>query len=634
MVVRDIGHSVDGRGGGRRFPEAYVLVECSGAGHYVACKGWRQALILHDAHFFFDRIPPCFMKHIISPACLAAILAVAACNTDTTMDQSTEGFSCRAYLAGIEGAAPTEGFDVEQGSAEAKALLAKYTTFRLTTDLSLLSEKQCRMLPLLFEAAQDMDAIFWQEAYGDKEALLAGIDDPALKRFAEINYGPWDRLDGDAPFVEGVGEKPPGARFYPPDMTKAAFEAAAALNPALKSLYTVVVRDKREGLRPVPYHEVFAERVRHAAEKLRAAAELAEDPGLRRYLQLRAEALLTDDYQPSDLAWMDMKDNRIDFVVGPIETYEDALFGYKASHEAYILVKDPEWSARLARYTSFLPALQEGLPVPDPYKQETPGTDSDLNAYDVIYYAGEGNAGSKTIAINLPNDEEVQLRKGTRRLQLKNAMKAKFDKILVPIAGVLIAADQQPHIRFPSFFENTMFHEVAHGLGIKNTLTGRGTVRQALKEHASALEEGKADILGLYMVSKLKEMGEVDVDLMDNYTTFLAGIFRSVRFGASSSHGKANMIRFNFFEERGAFVRNAATGTYRVDFDKMTDAVAALSERILRFQGDGDYAGVAAFVAQYARVGEALQADLDRLSDAGIPVDVVFEQGVAALVGE
>jgi hypothetical protein len=297
-----------------------------------------------------------------------------------------------------------------------------------------------------------------------------------------------------------------------------------------------------------------------------------------------------------------------------------------------VLIKDAAWSERLARYASMLPALQRDLPVPAKYKAEKPGTDSDLNAYDVVYYAGDCNAGSKTIAINLPNDEEVQLKKGTRRLQLKNAMRAKFDKILLPIADELIAEDQRDHITFDAFFGNTMFHEVAHGLGIKNTIDGESRVRQALKEHASALEEGKADILGLYMVTKLFGQGEIaEGTLEDNYVTFLAGIFRSVRFGASSAHGKANMIRFNFFEEMGAFSHDEATGTYRVNFEKMQAAVDALTERILVFQGDGDYAGVSDFVAEMAVIHEALQADLDRLSEKGIPVDIIFEQGTAVL---
>ena len=521
---------------------------------------------------------------------------------------------------------PDKAMDIQQR-------LRNYTSFRLESDLSVLSSKQRRMIPLLIEAADVMDELFQHQAYGDLDPLLAGISDPGVRRYAEINYGPWDRLAGNEPFVEGAGPKPPGANYYPADITKEEFEAAAAESPerakALRSLYTLVRRDEHGRLITQPYHEAFREPLELASSKLKQAAELAEDAGFKRYLELRAEALLSDDYQPSDFAWMEMKDNTIDVVIGPIETYEDQLFGYKAAFEAYILIKDKEWSARLEKYTAFLPALQRGLPVPEAYKQENPGTDSDLNAYDVIYYAGDCNAGSKTIAINLPNDEEVQLKMGARRLQLKNAMRAKFDRILIPIADLLIEPSQRRHITFDAFFANTMFHEVAHGLGIKNTLDVRQTVRAALKEHSSALEEGKADILGLYMVTKLHEQGELGGgDLMDNYVTFLAGIFRSIRFGASSAHGIANLLRFNFFKQAGAFSRDEKTGTYAVNLDQMEQAVSALSEKILRLQGDGDYEGAAAFVAEMGVTGPVLGEELRRISSAGIPVDVVFEQGL------
>ena len=520
------------------------------------------------------------------------------------------------------------------GSSATAARLAKYTPVRLTADLSVLTDRERQMIPLLIEAAQAMDRIFWMEAYGARDSLLREVADADTRRFIEINYGPWDRLDGNAPFIEGVAAKPKGANFYPADMDTAEFSAAAAgpSGAQLRSQYTLVRRDTAGKLVAVRYQDAFARDVGLAAERLRAAAKLADDPGLRKHLELRAEALVLDDYQPSDLAWMDMKNNTIDVVIGPIESYEDQLFGIKAAHEAFVLIKDREWSQRLARYTAMLPELQRGLPVEAKYKAERPGTDSDLNAYDAVYYAGDANAGSKTIAINLPNDEQVQLRKGTRRLQLKNSMRAKFDKILVPVAEVLIAEDQRKHVTFEAFFSNVMFHEVAHGLGIKQTLTGKGTVRDALKEQYSALEEGKADVLGFYMVTKLHEKGELgDADLMDNYVTFLAGIFRSVRFGASSAHGRANMAAFNYFQDRGAFARDEASGTYRVDFAKMTTAMNALSEQILRFQGDGDYPGVVTFNKDMGVIRSALQKDLDRLQAAGIPVDIVFEQGMSVL---
>ena len=505
-----------------------------------------------------------------------------------------------------------------------------YATVRLTADLGHLTDRQRQMIPLLIQASKIMDDLYWLQAYGDRKPLLESIDDPAMRRFADINYGPWDRLAADQPFVEGAGPKPLGAQFYPQDMSKEEFEAWE--QEGKDGLYTLVKRDSAGALSLVPFSEAYAAQLGDAAGLLRQAAELAEDPEFANYLLMRASALVTDEFQLSDMAWMDMKNNPVELVIGPIETYEDLLFGYRASYESYVLIKDLEWSERLARFAQYLPELQVGLPVPEAYKQQMPGSDADLNAYDVVYYAGHSNAGSKTIAINLPNDEEVQMDKGTRRLQLKNAMLAKYNQILVPISDMLIADDQRQHITFESFFGNTMFHEVAHGLGIKTTLDGQSTVRHAMKEHASALEEGKADILGLYMVQKLREKGEItEGELMDDYVTFMAGIFRSVRFGASSAHGKANMIRFNFFEQAGAFGRDEETGKYRVNLPEFEQAVKDLSSRLLTLQGDGDYMAVDAFVAEMGKVGPQLQADLDRLASAAIPVDIVFEQGTEVL---
>ncbi len=506
-----------------------------------------------------------------------------------------------------------------------------YAPVKLTTDLSQLTENEKAMLPHLIEAAKVMDDLFWKQAnQRDKAGFLADINDAAQKRFVEINYGPWDRLDGNKPFVEGVGEKPKGANFYPVDMTTEEFESFD--HDAKSDLYTFLRRDESGSLICVPFSKMFAYELKEASGHLKKAAELCEEEELKNYLNLRAEALITDEFKASDIAWMEMKNNGIDCIIGPIETYEDQLFGYKAAYEAYVLVKDKEWSKRLERYVSFLPELQKGLPVDEAYKQEVPGTSSQLNAYDVVYYAGDCNSGSKTIAVNLPNDEEIQLSHGTRRSQLKNAMKAKFDKILMPISEMLIAEDQRKNITFDAFFANTMFHEVAHGLGIKNTINGKGTVRESLKNHASALEEGKADILGLYMVTELFKKGEIqEGELMDNYVTFLASIFRSVRFGASSAHGKANMVRFNFFKEMGAFSRNESKGTYSVNFEKMQEAMNALSNKILTLQGNGDYEGVGVLFDSMGMIDAGLQGDLDRLETAGIPVDIVFEQGVEAL---
>ncbi len=506
-----------------------------------------------------------------------------------------------------------------------------YAEFTLTADLSYLTDSQREMIGILIEAGEIMNGLFWRQAYGDDyRSFLDGLGVGDERRFAEINYGPWDRLDGNRPFIKGIGPKPPGANFYPADMTVEEFESAYL--PGKTGLYSFVRRDETGALTLVPYHVVFADELKAAADLLRQAADLADSQDFANYLKLRAAALISDDFQVSDLYWMDVKDNEIDVVIGPIETYEDQLFGFRAAYSTYVLIKDMDWSANLARFATFLPELQTGLPVPDPYKMETPGSDADLNAYDVVYYAGDSNAGSKTIAINLPNDEEVQLEKGTRRLQLKNAMRAKFDKILEPIADVLVDESQRQHITFDAFFANTMFHEVAHGLGIKYTIDGNSTVSEALRDVASSIEEGKADVLGLYMVTALYDAGELgDVDLRDYYVTFMTSVFRSIRFGASSAHGKANMVRFNFFVENGAFVRDAETGRYRVDFDRMREAMADLSRLLLTLQGDGDYEGAAELTNTKGIIGDQLQADLDRLTQANIPVDIVFNQGPAEL---
>lgn len=506
----------------------------------------------------------------------------------------------------------------------------EYARFDLAADLSKLSDKEKQMIPILIDVAEIMDGLFWKQTYGDKEALLKTLTDSAMMQFAMINYGPWERLNGNKPFVEGVGEKPLGAGFYPVDMTKEEFEAL--VHPDKTGLYTILNRDAEGKLQVVAYSEAYKPELEKAASLIRKAAELAEDAGLKKYLELRADALLSNDYYPSDFAWMEMKENGVDFVVGPIENYEDALYGYKTAFESFVLIKDREWTSRVIHYASLLPQLQKSLPVADQYKKEMPGSDSDLGVYEAVYYGGDCNSGSKTIAINLPNDPKIHVEKGSRKLQLKNVMRAKFEKILVPIANMMINPEQQKHIKFDAFFENVMFHEVGHGLGVTRTLDGKFNIREALKESYTSIEEAKADILGLYLVNQLAQMGEMkNKDMMDNYVTFMAGIFRSVRFGASSAHGKANMITFYYFMENGAVAYDAATGYYTVNYDNMKKSVSDLASLILTMQGDGNYDEAVKLIATKGVVGEALQKDLDRIGSAGIPRDIVFNQGKTIL---
>ena len=520
---------------------------------------------------------------------------------------------------------------VEPVQEQTTNLSDKYAEYTLTSDISHLSENEREMLSLLFEAADIMDNLFWMENYGDKEELMNRIGDNAdLRKMASITYGAWDGLDGNKPFVEGIGEKPAGAQFYPVDMTEEEWNAFD--DPDKTSQYTMIVRDENGALKCVWYHDYFEQQIKKAASLLDDASELAGDEEFAEYLRLRAKALRTDDYLESDMQWMDVRNNNIDMVIGPIENYTDARYGIKASHEAFILIKDQEWTKQLARYAAFVPELQKQLPVPDEYKKEVPGSDVDLAAYDAVYYAGDCNANSKTIAINLPNDERVQLQRGTRKLQLKNSMQAKFDKILEPIAKELMTPESMEHIKFDAFFANVMFHETAHGMGIKNTITGKGSVHSALGNQYNAIEEAKADVLGLYLVTKLAEMGEyTNTTMEDNYTTFMAGIFRSVRFGAASAHGKANMLTFNYFQNEGAFTRDE-NGRYAIDFDKMKVAVEKLAGDILKCQGNGDYDAAKAWLGEMSVIRPELQADLDRVNEAGIPVDIYYNMGPDVLL--
>ncbi|MBF0181647.1 MAG: Zn-dependent hydrolase [Magnetococcales bacterium] len=466
-----------------------------------------------------------------------------------------------------------------------EAPVERLVTVRLTADLAGLSDAERRMLPLLREAALAVGSVFR-----------------------------------------------PGGYFYPPDVTREALEKAAVTDPLLKDPHAVVIRAADGRLQAVPYHRAFSRVHALAADRLRAAADLAGDAGLARYLRLRAEALLTDRYRASDMAWMEMRDNRLDLVIGPIETYEDRLLGVKAAHEALLLVRDREWDRRLERYTRRLGEYQSRLPVPPAYRSETPGAESDLGVYDVLLMTGDA-ANTRPIAINLPNDEEVQLQKGARRLQLRNVMRAKFERILLPMARELLDAEQFARVTFEALFLNTLFHEVAHGLGIKKRVDGSGmTVTDALREDAWMMEEGKADALALFLGDLDEALDRVSGSegRTARYLTEFASLFRAIRFGPESAHARANLIRFQYLREQGAITRTAG-GRYRADLERMESASRGLAERILRLQGDGDAEGVRALERRYGVVSPELAADLRRVEDLAIPTDVAFEESFLQL---
>ena len=520
----------------------------------------------------------------------------------------------------------------QQQESPLKAKVEEYARVELKSDLvNNLNDKEKELVRIFFQVEEITDNLFWKQTFGDKSQLDT-ITDSYAKEFAMIQYGAWDRLDNNKPFLAGYGEKPAVCNYYPHDITAEEFDAFEDANK--NSWYTVIRRNEDGSLKSVWYHEAYAEEIGHICTLLEKAVTLAEDPGLKNYLEKRIEAFKTDDYLESDLAWMDMKDSKIDFVTGPIESYDDKFQETKASYESFILLKDEARSKDLAKFVSMLPALQKELPCAPEYKTFVPGTSSDLNVYDAVYYAGDCNAGSKTIAINLPNDERVHALKGTRRLQLRNSMKAKFDKILMPIGQLIVTPEQQKYLNFDAFFWNVTFHEVAHGLGVKQTINTNESVDAVMGTEKTSWEEAKADILGLFMVTKLIEMGEItNITAEDAITTYIAGILRSVRFGAASSHGKANMMCFNYMEKAGAFSRDAKE-QYVIDFEKAKEAMNGWAALILQTQGDGNIEFATKYRAENGGITPALQADLNKINEAGIPRDITFIQGVDVLLGE
>ena len=538
-----------------------------------------------------------------------------------------------ASLLGVATVASTLfSCSTQQQESPMKAKVEEYAQVELKSDLvNNLNDKEKEVVKIFFQVGEITDDLFWQQTFGDKSQLDT-ITDSYAKEFAMIHYGAWDRLDNNKPFLAGYGEKPAVCNYYPHDITAEEFDAFEDANK--NSWYTVIRRNEDGSLKSVWYHEAYAEEIGRICALLEKAVTLAEDPGLENYLEKRIEAFKTDDYLESDLAWMDMKDSKIDFVTGPIESYDDKFQETKASYESFILLKDEARSKDLAKFVAMLPALQKELPCAPEYKTFVPGTSSDLNVYDAVYYAGDCNAGSKTIAINLPNDERVHALKGTRRLQLRNSMKAKFDKILMPIGQLIVTPEQQKYLNFDAFFWNVTFHEVAHGLGVKQTINTNESVDAVMGTEKTSWEEAKADILGLFMVTKLIEMGEItNITAEDAIATYIAGILRSVRFGAASSHGKANMMCFNYMEKAGAFSRDAK-GQYVIDFGKAKEAMNGWAALILQTQGDGNVEFATKYRAENGGITPALQADLDKINGAGIPRDITFIQGADILLGE
>jgi len=511
--------------------------------------------------------------------------------------------------------------------------LAKFAPTELAVDPKLLSEEDRQVVNKLIAAARIIDDIFWKQSYPPGLALKEQLERSTLPedkdylRFLQINFGPFDRQDENRPFL-GTGTKPAGAAFYPPDLTKEEFEDYAAKNPAerekLESSFTVVKREAGK-LAAVPYSEAYRPDLEKIAVLLREAASVTTNASLKAYLAQRAADLLSNDYYQSDCLWIDLKDNLPEIVIGPYEVYEDALLGLKASYESYVYINDRDEMKKIKGYLDHLDEMQKQLPVEPKYKaQDVRGLDSPLNVVYEIFTAGDAKAGVQTSAFVLPNDEKVREKKGTKKVFLKNMMEAKFAKSLVPISRRVLDPADARKVSFDAYFTEVILHEICHVLGINYITLPDGTkttVGKALKDLNTPIEEGKADVVGIANVPLLVEKGLIPKDRENEiYTTYLAGMFRVMRFGATEAHGLGVLIQYNFLREKGAFVHDPAAGTFKVDLTKIKPAVRDLARQFLVLDGDGNYDAVKAFVARYGRVDDITRVMIERLKD--IPVDI------------
>jgi len=517
-----------------------------------------------------------------------------------------------------------------------KKKISQFVPTEIGYDASLLDERQTRVVENLFQAARIMDEIFLKQVYSRnleiREELRSSREaqDALRLEYFTIMFGPFDRLDHNKPFY-GDHIKPKGANFYPEDMTKEEFLQWIEDHPQSKKAFTsefTVIRRDDSGLKAIPYSEYFTEDLQQAADYLRKAAEYADNPTLKDYLLKRAAAFLSNDYYESDMAWMDLKDHRIEVVIGPYEVYEDELFNYKAAFECFITLRDPEESNKLAKFGSYLVDMEKNLPIPDEYKNFERGSESPIVVAQEVYTAGDTKAGVQTIAFNLPNDERVRKAKGSKKVMLKNVNQAKFEQILLPIAAQVLDEAQLSHVTFDAFFNHVLMHEMSHGIGPGFiTVDGRDTeVKIELKETYSSIEECKADILGMYNIIFMIKKGEFPESFeKETWATFLAGIFRSVRFGISEAHGAGNAIIYNYLLEKGGYIFDEKTQKVRVDFDKVYEVLEELATEVLTLQARGDYAAAKKLIETYAVESPSMTLLKGKLNELPVDIKPVYE---------
>jgi len=516
---------------------------------------------------------------------------------------------------------------VKQEKLSVKDRLKQYAEFTLKADLSSFSSKEKEMLSLLIDACQQIDDIFWLQSTGkEKDSVLSLAKTEEERKYCIINYGPWDRIADNEPFIEGVGKKPIGAGFYPSDIKYFPFIDMKFEDKL--SMYTIIKRNEMGDLYTEPYHKAYEKYLKIAAQKLEKASKLSTDKNFSEFLKLRAKSLLNDDYYTSDIYWIDNVKSKYDLVIGPGDYEEDKFINTKASYSAYLLIKDIEWSKKFEVVSKFLPEIKNKFPIPNEYKEQIVISSPNIGVYDAIYYAGWGNAGPKQISINYPKEGKTVMEKGNRKLQFKNTMEAKFNKILKPIAEILIDSSEKDNVKFNGFFINNLTYEIADGIAIKSTINGKGPVKDVLKNYFTTINSLKADILNMYILSKLHEYKLFDnVKLEDNYVIFIANVIRSVRFGAAFAQGSSNLIAFNMLQKMKAFERDPKTGKYKVNFEKMNEVIEKLTKDILTVMLEGDYTTAKMWVEVYGNMSEELQKDVQKINKSGIPIDIVFVQG-------
>ncbi|WP_282125336.1 Zn-dependent hydrolase [Marinifilum flexuosum] len=521
--------------------------------------------------------------------------------------------------------------DKKTGDTVIQRKLANYAEVKLSADLNSLSSQQIKLFSHLIKAADAIDDIYWMQAYGDKNALLNGIEDPDMKQYAKINYGPWDRLDGFKPFTEDFPPRPLGIGFFPADINQEEFFQLN--NDEKYSAFTNLTRDGNGKLKVVPFNIAYSSQLQLASDHLKEAAKLAESDDFKQYLIQRANDLTSDNFTKSDKLWLDLSNNQLDFIAGPIVNTEDHLIWTKYSYGAFILLRDNECTNNVSKYASLLPFLQQNLPVDEKLKAESVSSKANLSIYNVLYNSGYCNAGNKLIGLNLPVG--LQNASDAKRVYFKNVMQAKFNKILNPISKLIIDEKQRKHVNFESFFLNTIFFELTSGIDITNTINGNGDVKDALKEHYNVINELKNDVLRMYLLNQVHDMRQIEeIDMLDNYVTYMADVFRSIRFGVTDAQGVANMIRFYYFQEHEAFKYHKNTGTYKINDYKMEKAIESLAKMVLEIQGNGDYAAADKLIKDKGYIRNELLQDLYRIQRAKIPKDLTYDQGEKVIIAE